>query len=120
MKRIEWIDDLKGLGIFLIVLGHVVATVRIMSSGMVANALGMVFDYIYSFHVPFFFLLAGLTFSTRKSFLAVARDKFQRLLIPYFIWGMFSALLFVLMGSPMTVLASTIVRIFSSDVLIMS
>ena len=99
MKRIEWIDDLKGLGIFLIVLGHVVATVRIMSSGMVANALGMVFDYIYSFHVPFFFLLAGLTFSTRKRFLAVARDKFQRLLIPYFIWGMFSALLFVLMGS---------------------
>ena len=99
MRRIEWIDDLKGLGIFLIVLGHVVATVRIMSSGMVANMMGMAFDYIYSFHVPFFFLLAGLTFSTRKNFLDFSRGRFYRLMVPYFVWGMFSAALFVLMGS---------------------
>lgn len=99
MNRIAWIDDLKGLGIFLIVLGHVVATVQIMSSGIVANALGMTFDYIYSFHVPFFFLLAGLTFSTRKVFLDFTRGRFCRLMVPYFVWGMFSAALFVLMGS---------------------
>ena len=99
MRRVEWIDDLKGLGIFLIVLGHVVATVQIMSNGAVANALGMAFDYIYSFHVPFFFLLAGLTFSTRKSFRDFAQGKFYRLMVPYFVWGMFSAALLVLMGS---------------------
>jgi len=98
MKRVEWIDDLKGLGIFLIVLGHVVATVMIMSSGNVAGALGLVFDYIYSFHVPFFFLLAGLTFSTRKSFLEFAKGKFWRLMVPYFVWGFFSAALFAVMG----------------------
>jgi hypothetical protein len=99
MNRIAWIDDLKGLGIFLIALGHVVATVQIMSNGAVANALGMAFDYIYSFHVPFFFLLAGLTFSTRKGFRDFAKGKFYRLMAPYFVWGMFSAALFVLMGS---------------------
>lgn len=98
MKHIIWIDDLKGLGIFLIVLGHVVVTVMIMSSGRVADALGLVFDYIYSFHVPFFFLLAGLTFSTRKSFLEFAKGKFWRLMVPYFVWGFFSAALFAVMG----------------------
>ena len=98
MKRVEWIDDLKGLGIFLIVLGHVVATVMIMSSGRVAGALGLVFDYIYSFHVPFFFLLAGLTFSTRKRFFEFARSKFCRLMVPYFVWGFLSAALFAVMG----------------------
>lgn len=98
MKRIEWIDDLKGLGISLIVLGHVVATVMIMTSGAVANALGLVFNYIYSFHVPFFFLIAGLTFSTRKRFVEFAKGKFWRLMAPYFIWGFFSAALFAVMG----------------------
>ena len=58
IRRIEWIDDLKGLGIFLIVLGHVVATVKIMAGkGAIVDVLGWLFDYIYSFHVPFFFLL---------------------------------------------------------------
>ena len=98
MNRVAWIDDLKGLGIVLIVLGHVVATVRIMSSGATADALGLVFDYIYSFHVPFFFLLAGLTFSTRRAFFDFCKAKFARLMIPYFIWGMFSAALFALVG----------------------
>ncbi len=99
IRRIEWIDDLKGLGIFLIVLGHVVATVKIMAGkGAIVDVLGWLFDYIYSFHVPFFFLLAGLTFSTRKRFSDFARGRFLRLMVPYFIWGMFSAAMFSVLG----------------------
>lgn len=98
MKRIGWIDDLKGLGIVLIVLGHVVATVHIMSTGLVAERVDAVFRYIYSFHVPFFFLLAGLTFTGKQSFGDFAKKKFLRLMVPYFIWGFVSALLFIVMG----------------------
>jgi fucose 4-O-acetylase-like acetyltransferase len=64
----------------------------------VANALGIAFDYIYSFHVPLFFLLAGLTFSTRKSFSEFAKVKFLRLMVPYFVWGIVSATLFIALG----------------------
>ncbi len=66
--------------------------------GAIVDVLGWLFDYIYSFHVPFFFLLAGLTFSTRKRFSDFARGRFLRLMVPYFIWGMFSAAMFSVLG----------------------
>lgn len=45
-KRIEWIDITKGIGICLVILGH---TYR-------AND---VLNWIYSFHMPLFFILSG-------------------------------------------------------------
>lgn len=44
--RIAWVDIAKGLGIFLVVLGH---TYR---KNPVQN-------WIYSFHMPLFFILSG-------------------------------------------------------------
>lgn len=98
MSRIPWIDDLKGFCIVLIVLGHVLAVVQILSQGPVVSTLETGFHYIYSFHVPLFFVLAGLTFSTKLGFAEFARRKFLRLMVPYFVWGLFSAALFVMIG----------------------
>ena len=98
MSRIPWIDDLKGFCIVLIVLGHVLAAVQILSQGPVVSMLETGFHYIYSFHVPLFFVLAGLTFSTKLGFAEFAKRKFLRLMVPYFVWGMFSAALFVIIG----------------------
>ena len=59
MKRIEWLDDIKGVAITLIVAGHVVATLANMTMGCPQMAMRRVFDAIYSFHVPLFFVIAG-------------------------------------------------------------
>lgn len=48
--RLAWLDALEGLGIMLVVLGHL--------PQIGASALGAV---IYAFHVPLFFALSGVT-----------------------------------------------------------
>ena len=48
-SRISWLDILKGIGIFLVVLGHVYSEKTI-------------FNWLYSFHMPLFFWAAGLTY----------------------------------------------------------
>ena len=47
-ERIAWIDAAKGIGILLVVLGHTF------------NIPVWLHNWIYSFHMPLFFLLAGL------------------------------------------------------------
>ncbi len=44
-KKYDWIDWMKALGIYLVILGH------FFSVGE---------EFIYVFHVPLFFLVAGL------------------------------------------------------------
>ena len=97
-NHIRWIDDLKGVAIFLIVFGHVLATFVNMTSGRIQCVSNNIFKFIYSFHVPLFFLVAGLTFSTHDNFIAFFKKKFFRLMIPYYAWGFFCAVLYAVMG----------------------
>ncbi len=58
MKRNEYLDYLKGLLISLVVLGH---TIQVSKTNFDDSFL---FRVIYSFHMPFFFLVSGyLAFS---------------------------------------------------------
>ena len=51
-NRIEWLDIAKGLGIFSIVIGH--------------NAVPhFLHDWVYSFHVPLFFIISGYFYRAR-------------------------------------------------------
>lgn len=87
MKRYLEMDIAKGIGIILVILGHALdATQR---STNIPAATGL-FDFIYSFHMPLFVLVAGfvsgpslLKYSKRE--LIVKRTK--RLMIPYFVAG---------------------------------
>ena len=100
--RIVWLDDLKGFGIFLIVLGHVVATLMSMLGGATRSVLHSLFDCIYAFHVPLFFFIAGLTLARRvQGFAPFLRKKFLRLVVPYLFWGLLCAALYVLVGGSM-------------------
>ena len=56
-KRILWVDVAKGIGIFLIVLGHIIKK----SPNPEIN------QAIYSFHVPFFFILSGIVFHRKEN-----------------------------------------------------
>ena len=53
--RIDYIDTARFLGIFLVYHGHVVE--RMMYLGNVAAA--HQYKFIYSFHMPLFFVLSG-------------------------------------------------------------
>jgi fucose 4-O-acetylase-like acetyltransferase len=71
-KRIEWIDISKGIAILLVLLGHTLTSDSRM------------WQIIYSFHMPLFFLLAGYTFKP-KAFKDILQASALRLLVPYLI-----------------------------------
>jgi len=76
--RITWIDNAKALGILAIVVGHDPA----LSPEWRA--------FLYTFHVPLFFFLAGYLIKPKtleEPFLDTARRSARRLLVPYlFFW----------------------------------
>ncbi|AQY50389.1 acyltransferase family protein [Listeria weihenstephanensis] len=81
MKRIEWLDVAKGLGIFLVVWGHFYATDSVKI-------------WIYGFHMPLFFFLSGYTFQVRQSSLGTyIRKKSRNLLVPFFVFQAITALI---------------------------
>lgn len=72
-SRIEWIDILRGAMMFLVVCGH-----ALTHKGIV--------QYIFSFHMPVFFIISGMTFSFNKEwdFVKYVKKKAKGLIIPYF------------------------------------
>lgn len=80
-KRIVWIDLLKAVGFFLVILGHLEVN-KVLDT------------WIYAFHMPLFLLATGLTFNIEKSYKTSFKDyafvRFKRLIIPYFWMQMIS------------------------------
>ncbi len=74
IKRIDWIDTLRGIGMFLVIWGHVFPTNK-----------WRIRRYIYSFHMPLFFFISGLTFkdSDKLSFKDYLKKRIKGLIIPY-------------------------------------
>ena len=74
-RRILWLDQLKAVGFYCVILGHM----------SIPTAFA---NWIYSFHMPLFFLVSGFTFNLAKTAQAPAKDYlpklFKRLIIPYF------------------------------------
>lgn len=70
-QRIKWIDYLKGFLILTVMFGHTFG---------IPNVLKV---YIYSFHMPLFFILSGYTMSVEKySFKEFFTKKFKSLILP--------------------------------------
>lgn len=84
------IDICKAIGIILVVIGHSFPDAS-SKDGISFDLARIIYSVIYSFHMPFFFILSGfvsMKFNTslnEKKERVVTRAK--RLLIPYFIWG---------------------------------
>ena len=80
LKRIIWIDILKGIGILLVVVGH---------SSIMGDHIDILSRFIWSFHMPLFFLVSGVLFNPSKhnnlgKFIAA---RFNSLIIPYFFFA---------------------------------
>ena len=73
-RHYDFLDAMKGMGILLVVLGHV-------------SLIEPLNTVIYAFHMPLFFFISGfLFFSSRKEHFAVRRVK--SLLTPYFVFSL--------------------------------
>ena len=86
--RIDWIDYAKGIGIVLVVFGHVIKGLN------TAKLIDPVFFYyavnfVYSFHMPLFFILSayfflpGLNKRGNKYFLV---NKLETIAYPFILW----------------------------------
>lgn len=82
-ERIVWIDALKMIGLFLVVLGH------FLPSGNFCKVL------IYSFHVPMFFIVSGFLDALQGK---GRRFRFRALLVPWIFWGVLSYLIPYMLG----------------------
>lgn len=103
------LDLVKGFAVFLVIVGHVVQFCTFKST----YADNSLFNFIYSFHMPFFMLLSGYVFaytggkSNSKVSSIISRRACQ-LLIPFFFWAVFKGL--VVKGESLSFLMSVIIR----------
>lgn len=58
MKKIQWLDTLKGIAIILVVLGHSSPDVS-LPGGPSDQYFKILYNVIYSFHMPLMFWIAG-------------------------------------------------------------
>lgn len=98
-NRIEWIDALKGFAILTVVIGH--CADGILSAGMYTQyqtSLRALYDFIYSFHMPLFFIISGFVF-----WLSASYDKYKTkvfdFVIVYLIWDFLTWLVKFLLAS---------------------
>lgn len=80
IKRIEWVDALKGFGIFCVTLGHLSCNYLLET-------------HIYSFHMFLFFFISGfLHNNSQGDFKKYMAKKTKALLIPFLLWNFLSCL----------------------------
>lgn len=73
-ERLSWLDILKGIGIILVAIGHIYSN-------------RIVFNWLYSFHMPLFFLAAGWVYK-EKAILTDIKRRIQTIVVPYFSFGL--------------------------------
>jgi len=89
-KRIDWVDYGKGIGIILVVYGHLLSSGYHAALKIPEHFFALSDSIVYSFHMPLFFFLSGLfvesSFRKRGSRNYLI-DKLARIAYPYFVWS---------------------------------
>jgi acyltransferase len=84
--RRVWVDWLKAFGIICVVTGHVLEHKGVVS-------------WIYSFHMPLFFLVAGVNFGDQRvlrGWWEFYRKRVKPLVISYFVYALLGSLFYLL------------------------
>lgn len=85
----------KGLAIILMVLGHAIAYCSDVNDCSISGVYGWLYDFIYMFHMPVFFVLAGYCF--KEKYLDIPKEFFKKrvkgLYKPFVKWGLIFLLL---------------------------
>lgn len=112
-QRVEYIDNLRGFAMFLVVLGHVIAWTFgwygnpsfFSAEAAAVPATTLWWDVIYAFHMPLLFWISGYLMGNPDKHIAVKVlpnylwRKAYTLLIPFFTAGL---LFHVITGEPIT------------------
>lgn len=88
--RIDWIDYSKGIGIILVVYGHVIVGVNAMGIEIPKDVYYYSYNIVYSFHMALFFFLSGFNTDASladKGTFKFITNKVKIILYPYFIWS---------------------------------
>ena len=98
--RVDWVDIAKGLGIILVVFGHVIRGLVNGNVWMWTTTSHFIDGWIYAFHMPLFFFLSGLFLvrSAEKPWLKFITEKIRTLAYPYFVWSVIT----ILVKTPMS------------------
>lgn len=81
MGRIKEVDIAKGVGILLVVIGHLIDQFDVEGQ--------IVYRFIYLFHMPLFFFLSGMFFREEEKFSVFFIKKFKRLFVPFALANLF-------------------------------
>lgn len=103
--QIEWVNTLKFIWILAVILWHINSPF---------------WEFIFSWHMPLFFILSGFFIKSEKSILEFVKKDFIRLMIPYFIFafiGLFLTIIkqYILWIDKLNILNETIGIIFWMD-----
>jgi fucose 4-O-acetylase-like acetyltransferase len=99
--RLAWIDEAKGIGIILVVVGHVIQGLHASRIGLAEGPFHFLTHVIYSFHMPLFFFLAGLFTipGIRKSeYGDFLLKRAGMILYPYFLWSVVQGVAAIVMA----------------------
>jgi len=87
--RQDWIDYAKGMGIIMVVYGHVLRGIHNAGFQLSDFFFNVSDTLIYGFHMPLFFFLSGFLFSkcfNKRGASPFLSDKVKALLYPYILW----------------------------------
>ena len=71
MNKIGWVDQVKGFGIILVVLGHISSPFS---------------QIIYSFHMPLFFIISGFFINPENDIKTEFEKSFKKIFLPFFVY----------------------------------
>lgn len=86
-QRIYFIDNAKFIGIYLVIFGH-------------APLPSYLNNFIYTFHMPLFFVISGMLFSfeKHKRYSEFLLTRARQLLVPYFFFNVVTYLFWLVIG----------------------
>lgn len=90
-ERIKFIDISRAFAIIFIVLGHTIVH---------SEHCRILYKFIYSFNVVLFFIISGYVFKIKsEKFEVFLKNKFTRIMIPYFAWETMFLIPYFLFGN---------------------
>ncbi len=71
MSQVNWVDSIKGIGIILVVLGHISSPFT---------------EFIYSFHMPLFFIISGFFIKPSNDLKIEVLQSIKKIFTPFIIY----------------------------------
>jgi fucose 4-O-acetylase-like acetyltransferase len=100
--RADWVDYAKGIGIILVVYGHLLSSGYHAGLKIPSDFFAYSDSIVYSFHMPLFFFLSGLFVESsfrKRGARSYLLDKFTKIAYPYFLWSILQVSVEVLFSS---------------------